>query len=80
MTLKKRVQVLEQKTGLNKEQVIFTICYVGDTTKPTQDQEVAAITDFTDKNPNLKQTDFILLEWFGGSYKPARTRFHNEQP
>lgn len=68
MSIEKRIEKLEKRTGAGK-QVVIWVQNDGDDTKPTEAQEEAAIADFKAKNPDRKEGDFIVLYWKDGQFR-----------
>ena len=68
MSIEKRIEKLEQRTGAGK-QVIILVRYDGDDTEPTEAQEEAAIANYKAKHPDRKEGDFIVLYWRKGQFK-----------
>ena len=66
MTLKKRIDELEKKTG-SKEPYWIIVQYEG--AEPTEAQEEAAIADYKAKHPDWKKGDFMVLYWKDGQFK-----------
>ena len=70
MSIGKRIEKLEQKTGAGK-QVVMRVCYEGDGTEPTEAQWEVAIADYEAKNPDRKEGDFIVLRWKDGQFQDS---------
>ena len=68
MSIEKRIEKLEQRTGAGK-QVIILVRRDGDDTEPTEAQEEAAIANYKAKHPDRKEGDFIVLYWDDGQFK-----------
>ena len=68
MSIEKRIENLEKRTGAGK-QVLILVRYEGDDTEPTEAQEEAAIAEYKAKNPNRKEGDFIFLSWKDGQFQ-----------
>ena len=69
MSMAKRIEKLEKRTGAGKRQVIITVCCDGDDTEPTEAQKEAAIADYKAKHPDRKEGDFIVLHWKDGQFR-----------
>lgn len=68
MSMAKRIENLEKRTGAGK-QVIITVRYEGDDTEPTEAQKEAAIAEYKAKHPDRKEGDFIVLYWKDGQFQ-----------
>jgi len=67
MTLKRRIEKLEQRTGASR-QVVIWVTYEGEP-KPTEAQKEAAITDYKAKYPDWKERGFIVLNCRDGQFQ-----------
>ena len=68
MSIEKRIEKLEERTGASKRQVVVLVRYEGDDTEPTETQKEAAIADYKAKHPDRKEGDFIVLYWNNGHF------------
>lgn len=67
MSIERRIEKLEQKTGAGK-QVVIWVRYEGDDTEPTEAQKEEAIANYKTKNPDWKEGGFIVLYWKDGQF------------
>lgn len=66
MTLSKRVEHLEKRTGVGRGQVILLVCHKGDDTKPSEEAFDQAVEAFIKKH---EEQDIIVLYWKDGQFK-----------
>ena len=64
MSMEKRIEKLEKRTGAGK-QVVITVRYKGDDTEPTETQWEAAVEAFIKKHG---EQDIIVLHWKDGQF------------
>ena len=67
MTLKKRIDELEKKTGVRHEPIWMVVFHRG--TEPTEAQKEARIAEYKAKNPNWQEKDTIVIYFKYSQFK-----------